>query len=540
MNPNASSANDARIDAPTLKAWLHDDSEIALLDVREHGQYGESHIFQAAPVPYSRLEIDIVRLAPRRSVRVVVYDDGDGVAERARAALQRIGYDSVHTLRGGIQGWVDAGFNVFAGVNVPSKTFGELAEIAFHTPRIGAADLAARLERGDDLVVLDGRPFPEYQKMSIPGAICCPNGELALHAQTLAPDPNTTIVINCAGRTRSIIGAQTLINLGVPNPVLALENGTQGWYLQDLSLEHGATRRHAGQASADTVESARIRARDLAERAGVQTIGADEARRWLGESTRTTFLCDVRTPEEFATGSLPGAQHTPGGQLIQATDQYIAVRGARLILVDDDGVRAPVVASWLTQMGWEVAVLQGGVQTAAVAADAPTAAASDLPQIACRELAAAMQTGVHLVDLRPSSAYRAQHIEQARWSIRPRLGELALPHDATVVLLTPEPDLAMLAARDLRAMGIERLSLNTGSPQSWRDAGLAVVSTPESPPDSACIDFLFFVHDRHDGNKQAARQYLAWETNLIHQIDPQERATFEFTLSAHSHNTEAR
>ncbi|WP_459655385.1 rhodanese-like domain-containing protein, partial [Achromobacter xylosoxidans] len=63
-------------------------------------------------------------------------------------------------------------------------------------------------------------------------------------AHGLAPDPKTTIVVNCAGRTRSIIGAQTLINLGVPNPVYALENGTQGWYLADFELDHGASRRY--------------------------------------------------------------------------------------------------------------------------------------------------------------------------------------------------------------------------------------------------------------------------------------------------------
>ncbi|MCP8713236.1 sulfurtransferase, partial [Streptomyces sp. AC04842] len=162
----------------------------------------------------------------------------------------------------------------------------------------------------------------EYQKMSIPGGICCPNGELALRAHTLARDPNTTIVINCAGRTRSIIGAQTLINLGVPNPVYALENGTQGWYLADFKLDHGASRRYDDAVAAADLPDLAQRSAGLARRHGVPEVNAAQVREWLNDASRSTFLCDVRSAEEFARGSLPGAQHTPGGQLVQATDQY--------------------------------------------------------------------------------------------------------------------------------------------------------------------------------------------------------------------------
>ena len=69
-----------------LKAALHDGGELAVLDVREHGQYGESHLFHATPLPYSRLELEIRRLVPRFGVRLVVCDDDGrdgGVARRA-------------------------------------------------------------------------------------------------------------------------------------------------------------------------------------------------------------------------------------------------------------------------------------------------------------------------------------------------------------------------------------------------------------------------------------------------------------------------
>ncbi|CAB3814617.1 rhodanese-like domain-containing protein [Achromobacter mucicolens] len=522
----------ADVDSHTLKQWLHDGREIALLDVREHGQYGESHLFYAAPVPYSRLEVDIVRLAPRRGVRVVVYDEGgeDDTAARAARALGVLGYTDVHRLAGGIAQWQRDGYAAFAGVNVPSKTFGELAEEVFHTPRIGARELAERQRRGDDLIVLDGRPFAEYQKMSIPGGICCPNGELALRAHTLAARPDTTIVVNCAGRTRSIIGAQTLINLGVPNPVYALENGTQGWYLEDLQLEHGARRRYPDDVTPEDVPALAQRSAQLAQRHGVPSANAGQVQDWLRDPQRTTFLCDVRSAEEFAKGSLPGAQHAPGGQLIQATDQYIAVRGARIVVFDGEGVRAPVVASWLRQMGWDACTLEEG--TGAVLAHAP--ALPEAPALALLSdaaLADVLKQGAQIVDIRPSMRYRASHVAGARWSIRPRLHRLALDPARPVVLLAEDAALAAWAARDLAALGIDDVKANTGTPNSWSAQGISLETTPADPPDSDCIDYLFFVHDRHDGNKAAARQYLAWETNLVKQIDDRERAAYRFPAS---------
>ena len=512
------------IDTATLKNWLHDGQEIALFDVREHGQYGEGHLFFAVPLPYSRLELDASRLAPRKSVRVVVYDD-DGVAVAPTAAqrLAALGYTDVHVLQGGAQAWQAAGFVLFAGVNLPSKTFGELVEHACHTPRVSATELAAMIERKENVVVLDGRPVSEFQKMNIPTAICCPNGELAYRVRQLVPDESTRIIINCAGRTRSIIGAQTLINLGIRNPVFALENGTQGWYLQDFTLEHGNTRHYGEPAGQDEM---RVAAQNLARRFEVPVVDADTVRGWARDAQRSLFLCDVRTPEEFAAGSLPGAQHTPGGQLMQAGDQYVGVRHARLVLFDSDGIRALTVASWLRQMGHDASVLDQGLASG-LALPAPVAVSLPaLPTIDAATLAKRLAAGdVVALDLRPSMQFRQSHIPQSRWSIRPRLTRDLAGERRPVVLITDEAAVASGAALELQALGITP-QLLAGGLAAWRNAGLPVQASPDSPPDSECIDFLFFVHDRHDGNKDAARQYLAWETGLLAQLDQSELDSF--------------
>lgn len=213
--------------------------------------------------------------------------------------------------------------------------------------------------------------------------------------------------------------------------------------------------------------------------------------------------------------------------MIQATDQYLAVRGARIVVFDGEGVRAPVVASWLRQMGWDASVLKDGL-AADLPAPAEPPAEPPLRLLDDTALAAALAQGARLIDIRSSMRYRARHIAGAQWSIRPRFAGLALDPSRPLVLLADDRAVAAWAGADLRALGARDVAANLGTPASWSAAGLTLVATPDEPADRDCIDYLFFVHDRHDGNKAAARQYLAWETNLVRQIDARERAAYRF------------
>ncbi|HEX5957503.1 MAG TPA: rhodanese-like domain-containing protein [Hyphomicrobiaceae bacterium] len=517
------------IGAELLKAWLSGSTEIALIDVREHGQYGEGHPLFSVSVPYSTFEMGISTLVPNPRVRLVLCDAGDGVAERAAGAAEAMGYANVCVLAGGVDAWREAGYTLYAGVNVPSKAFGELVEHTRGTPRVAAQDLKAMQDAGENMVIVDGRTFAEFQRMSIPGGISCPNGELALRIGSLVPDPATRIIVNCAGRTRSIIGAQTLIDLGVPNPVYALENGTQGWFLAGLQLDHGASRRYGPAPPMASLETLRSSVRALAEGRGVAFVAAEEAARWLADSTRTTYLLDVRTPEEFAEQPVQGFVHAPGGQLVQAADQWIGVRGARIVLLDAEQVRAPMTAQWLRQQGHEAYVLEGGIAGAGALAGRPTAAV-DLPEpasVAPEELSPALGSGaVRLIDLRPSMSYRKGHISGAVWSIRPRIAS-AIGHPAEpVVLIADRPGVAALAALDLAAAGVRDVRQLAGGHEAAQAAGLPMETVPELPVDADCIDFLFFTAARHDGDAAAAHQYLAWELGLVDQLDAQERGVF--------------
>lgn len=523
----------ALVTAPTVRQWLNDGDEIALLDVREAGQFGEGHPFFAVPAAYSRLELDVPLLVPRRATRTVLLDDGDGVAERAAARLAALGYTQVHVLEGGAPAWAAAGYTLFQGVNLPSKTFGELVEHAFGTPHLSAHELQRRQQAGEPLVLLDGRTLAEHRKMTIPGATPVPNGELALRWHALAPDPATPIVVHCAGRTRSIIGAQILRSLGVPNPVIALENGTQGWALAGLALEHGSLRSDAAPATQHAARPQdQAAAARLALDAGVPQLTAEQAQDWIDDTDRTTYVLDVRSAAEFAAGTLPGARHAPGGQLLQATDQTIGVRRSRVLLLDDEAVRAPVVATWLWRLGYETATVQGGIRAALRLPAAPAAALQPTPpQIPRGALAAwvAAQQAV-LLDVQPSTAYRQQHVQGALWAVRPRVAALvqvqARPGQP-VLVLAADATAAALAASELA-----HRTVHWALAADAADAGLPQERTANVPADADAIDYLFFVHDRHDGNLEAAQRYLDWETGLIAQCAPDELAVFRLPGAA--------
>ena len=364
MNPGPPSELSGRIaelSASDVKAALRGPGEIALLDVREPCEFSDGHPLFAIPVPFSRFEPELLRLVPNPAARIVLIDDGSsGRTQRAATLAVTLGYGSIVILAGGTVAWRTAGYTLFEGEHVPSKAFGELLHEACHVPSIAPAAFEARRRAGEKFILLDGRPRAEHRKMCIPGSVCLPNGDLAYRIGLAVTDETTPIVVHCAGRTRSILGAQTLRELGLKNPVAALEDGTQGWMLAGLTLEHGSER-HVGDApDVSTCAGQQRRARELAARWTVPSVDAAVLQTMIEDRSRTTYLLDVRSPEEYATQPVGAIQNAPGGQLVQATDRWLAVRGARVVLVDDNEIRATITAHWLRQMGWDAAVLEGG------------------------------------------------------------------------------------------------------------------------------------------------------------------------------------
>ncbi|MFD2238608.1 rhodanese-like domain-containing protein [Aureimonas populi] len=377
------------------------------------------------------------------------------------------------------------------------------------------------LDTEDDVVVVDARRFEEFNTMSIPRGRSLPGGELVYRIHDLAPSPDTLVIVNCAGRTRSIIGTQSLVNAGIPNRVVALRNGTIGWTLEGLELETRRTER-VPEPSAEARAKARANAARWAAHVGVPVIGAQDLARFRAEAEeRTLYTLDVRDPSEHAAGHPAGFASAPGGQLVQASDEWLGVRGARVVLYDDDGVRARMTASWLVQMGWsahvlaEDAVLPDNVRE-------PSAERIDLSApphavITPRELEALK--GAAIVDLARSPAYRRGHVPGAWFASGPELSRdlRSLPGEGPVVLTSPDGRLATANLADALAItGGRGALLLDGGTDAWTQAGLPLETEARWLSDR--IDVYKRPYEGTDNAKANMQGYIDWELQLVAQL----------------------
>ena len=500
--------------------------EIALIDVREEDPFAQAHPLFAANFPAGRIELEAWRRIPRRDTPLVVYDQGEGLAEFAARTFQRLGYTDVSLLAGGLDGWAAAGGELFRDVNVPSKAFGELVEAQRHTPSLSAQEVQALLLGNAKPVVLDARRYDEYHTMSIPSGISVPGAELVLRARSLAPDPSTPIIVNCAGRTRSIIGTQSLVNAGIPNPVHALRNGTIGWTLAGQALDRGAQRQFADVSEAQRAQAATA-ARAVADRAGVQRTTPLGLAQLSQETGRTTYRFDVRTPEEYEAGHLAGFLSAPGGQLVQETDFSAPVRGARIVLVDTDGVRANMTASWLAQLGWDVWVLDDAPETDFSVQGAGTSPLPDptqhTPSVSVAAFAHRPETGpgssVVVLDFSTHAQYRRGHLPGAWYLLRSQLKQALarLPAAERYVVTSDDGLLAPYAAADLAQLTAAEVQVLEGGNRAWAAAGHPL-ETGEGRAASPLIDRYRRPYEGTDNPREAMQGYLDWEFGLVDQL----------------------
>ena len=523
-----------------VKAMLTSGEVFAFFDVREEGEFStQGHPLFATPLPLSRLEPRALALLPDPHTRIVLMDDGEegqaGRANRAAAKLSALGYTNLAVVAGGLKAWRDAGFEVFTGVNVPSKAFGEIVEHGNDTPRIDAADVQKMIDDKADMVILDSRPLPEFTNMSIPGGIDCPGAELVYRVKDFVTRPETLVVVNCAGRTRSIIGAQSLINAGLPNKVMALKNGTMGWHLAGLKVARGETRSFGPQGP-EAAKFAQAAAANIAGKMGIRRIDRAGLAA-LEKKGGPLYRLDVRDPAEYAKGHLPGFRHAAGGQLVQATDQYVGARNATIVLHDNDGVRATMTVHWLLQMGWKETYVLDHTPTAAeltTEAEPRYPAGFAVPKVAtvtAAELQKALATTL-VIDLDTSLKYRDGHVPGAWFAVRANLGrtlsEMLAKQAGTarVVLVAPDAEIGALAAAEIADLtGGLPLAVLTGGMKAWREAGLEVETGHVRMADPP-TDVWYRPYDFKEDVEAAMRQYLDWEVDLVPQVERDGDARF--------------
>jgi rhodanese-related sulfurtransferase len=531
----AATAHTRRVGAAALHRLLTSDREVALLDVREEHDYAQGHILLATVLPLSQLELRIAAMVPRRGTPLVLCDGGDmRLAERAAARLSGLGYTDIAVLEGGVAAWREAGHQVFTTTHVLAKTFGGVAERTYRTPRITAGELKGLIDDGGDVAIFDSRTFAEFQAGSLPGAQSCPLAELVDRVPAAVRSPETPIVVNCASRTRGIVGAQSLLNLGLPNPVFVLENGVMAWTLAGGKVV-GASGLVAPEPPPASLDDRRRIATQLARRNGVKLIDRAGLSRLQDDPARSLYVFDVRTPEAYEAGHWREARSAPGGQLIMTLPQFIATHRARVVLVDGgEALRAVTTAIWLKQIGrHDVYVLTEQPPAEEFVAGAPPPAAIGLPDgiewVEPDAAAAWVKSGTAaVIDLDTSLAYRDGHIPGARFAIRSRLpAGLENVAQTTLILTSADGQLAAFAAADLRTSGRRIFALRGGT-GAWKAAWLPI----EAGNGQALHPFEDVWHSpmrETERKSEAYAAYLAWEMSLADQVGSDDTVAFALT-----------
>lgn len=515
-----------RISPGELLGLDRDGAQHAVIDVREEGAFVGAHLLKASTIPLRQLETVLPSRVPVRSCTVVLCDeDGTLDALTAAARLQSWGYTDVRVLNAGIAGWKLAGQPLYSGMHTPSKAFGEAVELGLHTPSIPPAELARRQQAGEPLVLIDCRPHDEYLKASLPGSINIPGVELFYRFSSVVTDPQMPVVVHCAGRTRSIIGAQSLRDAGVPNPVCSLENGTMGWLLAGHQTVQPGIPPAGFDAPPQGVEAALALAERLRAQHAIALVDAAQVEAWCApDAVQTTYVVDVRTAEEYRAGHPARAMHAPGGQLLQATDKYLVVQNARVVVADDNGARATMAAAWLRRLGWkEVYVWPFGRETLLLACGPEprryyAAANLRVSEIGAARLAALSGEGaVEILDLDTSLEYEKAHLPGARFAKRRSLATAlaGLPAGRPVVLTSSDGVIARLAAAECGMP--DRVSVLEGGKAAWIAQGRPVASGAESMLETPNDVWRRPVEAPGDP-VQNMNQYLSWEIGLVEQI----------------------
>lgn len=514
-------------DAKELERMLGGGREAALLDVRAPVPYGRGHILWSVNLPYDRLELDVGCLVPRPNTPLVLLDDGEGLAPRAAAHLTGLGYHDLFILERGVRAWAEAGHVLHRELEVAVKGFSAFAERHGQPRFVEPAELKAQLDRGGDWIVLDSRPFAEYREGSIPGAVDAPGPALLRSFYDLVPNPETDVVVNCATRTRGILGGLTLKAAGVPNRIHVLRNGTRGWLLAGLDLERGAERR-APAPSPRGRDRAVAAVRALSERAGIARISPRDLEAWRRETDRTTYVFDVRGAGEYRDGHLPGAVNAPSGSLIMSFERYFATLNARVVLTDDDGIRAAMTAIWLAQIGacrpfvLEGALDENTLEQGCGLADRDPVPAAGAEPLEPDELVTRLDgQAVRIIDLGASRDYRLGHVPGALWMLRAdlaeKLPEVLGPSIRLVVLTSDDGRVAALAGPEARALTDLPVRVLRGGNQAWRSAGL--VMTDRAAQLLSAPDDCWLASNERPNPARAMRDYLDWETGLLRTIE---------------------
>jgi rhodanese-related sulfurtransferase len=554
------------ISVPELKTLLESTGLYAVIDVRDWGEFSLGQIPGASCIPRGSLEKYMAVLVPQKGVKTVLYCDTGQRSARAATTLETLGYTDVSILDGGLKSWQAAGGETIHGWSLRGKEYGERLQVEEQIPDLTAAELHTRLQQGEKFYIFDTRTEPEFQALHLPGAYCTPGGQLALMATDTVQDQNRPIIINCAGRTRSLLGAHLLRRMGFSN-VYALKGGTGAWRIagHGNELESGSGATLPPVSAAGQVACAQFAER-VASEDGIPFLSPEELRA-RQEQGKLLYLLDVRQLDEYQAGHIPGALFCPGTQAALLVECLVGVKNATVVTMCDGRARAILVASLLKGAGYpQVSVLDGGTkawvdQGFGLAAGAPQEIDYGQPVWMARLLqglpsgiepqelpipglaeASAQATFITpevlqsklvsserpaLLDVRSAGDFATAHIPGSRWLSQGNLDlqiEQVVPNKATpLVLMCRRGKLSPLSVPTLKDMGYQQVAILQGGFAAWKAAQFPVeqgLGEQVEFEELAIAEVGLFGGGPYGFSHERMAQYLRDEEALGHKYRP--------------------
>ena len=446
----------------------------------------------------------------------------DPRAALAAATLAALGYRDVAALDGGLAAWRRAGLPVVSGAQVSSKAFGRRVGDLERVPSVDVDTLRALAARGPaGGAVRRAQRRPSTPRAASRARCRCPASRSVSHALDMAAESDV-IVLCSSARTRSLIVARTLIDLGLAD-VVALDGGTLAWRL--AGLRAGARLAPAPRAA---VAAPRASSPNWARRGWPSTSASSASRRpsspALLYATSGNFSAfDLRNLGHHVVAHVPRSVSVASDVLIvrhERTDRGCATRRWCWSTTTTCARCSPAsgCAGWACR---SVHKLAGGF-AAWTHSGRPASTVAEMP-LGWRE-ASAVTPGLGVDDVSRWLAAYAPGARAARGHRRARTGAATCPARAgcraagwrrASPRVAPSLDEAAaadlhrrragrFAAATLRRRGHVHVAWLQGGTRLWAAAGRVLETSPLPPQDDELLPPA-----RRDA--QAMRDYLEWE-----------------------------
>lgn len=511
-----------------LEELLQSRKIFTLIDVRERNEYESGQILGATHVARSLLESRMPVLVPMKNTKIILYSNNNERSLFAAKTLEGYEYSNIFYLDGGLNSW-KAEHPVVEGTHVIGKVFGEIVgDVRKMMTKISPKELKSWMQNNDNYIVIEVRPSEEVTKTgSIPGAINIPGVELATKITDYVED-GRKIVTTCAGHTRGYISSATLNLMGVEQ-VYDLECGTLGWQLAGFDLVKEIPQ--GPQPSMKSKKASDAFAENLVKTQDISLIKAKGLQGLLNNQGDTpTYLLDVRSLEEYELiGHIPRSISIPGGQAIQNSDDIVAVHGANIVFICDNGTRSTITAYWYKEMGYpNVYVLEGGLNDWTLQGKKLERGRSQISPLGFQEaIDGVVETDpftlkimldkhpeLIMIDVGDSRSFKSGHIPGAHWVPRGRLeqriSQFVSSKENLLVITCTDGLNSIFAAATLKELGYKRVSILSGGKNAWKNNNFSMEDGIDGiEPDDWFVNLSEY-------NLEEAKKYFAWEDSLIH------------------------